>query len=195
MFHIHIIVFCYPVKDWLFLGGSAYSNSYIFSHNGLSSRYGSSFVFIIELCHGNSLASATWIPAFMNVSYCLWVCHYTFSLCFWPVLAPFSLLLLTPCDVIYLVWNNINGRFDCIFISSDRVYVHSLCFQDIFCIYICVTVAWMIGYNPVSGHRSLLALIRLSGPCCLELQSSWGGNTLSMATQANECYKNWSSID
>ena len=53
-----------------------------------------------------------------------------------------------------------------------------------------VTVMQVISYTLITGHRPLSTLIRLSGPCCLVLQSSWVGNTLSVAAQANKCHKN-----
>ena len=58
-----------------------------------------------------------------------------------------------------------------------------------------ITGTRVIGYTLISSCQPPSALIRLSGPCCLVLQSSWVGNTLPVASQANECHKDWSSID
>ena len=57
-----------------------------------------------------------------------------------------------------------------------------------------VTSAWMIGNTQISCCKLLSALIILHDPCCLVLQSSWGGNNLLMDTQANKSHKIWSSI-
>ena len=56
-------------------------------------------------------------------------------------LAYFSLLLLTPCNIICLIWNNIDGMFACIFILYDTFYMHSLHSHIILSIvYICVAI-------------------------------------------------------
>ena len=79
--------------------------------------------------------------------------------------------------------------------SKTHFLIPALSFGPTQRCYITVTVVQMIGYTPISSYRPLSAPIRLSGPWCLVLQSSWGGNTLSMAAQANKCHKNQSLID
>ena len=56
--------------------------------------------------------------------------------------------------------------------------------------YIYVTASRLIGYTLLNGHRPLMALIRLGGPSCLVLQSSWDGDIPPMAAKADVCHKN-----
>ena len=102
----------------------------------------------------------------------------------WEVYIPLQIYMVE------LDFHNLTPMVDSMGAIPEPLTCHVYIYDHIY-----VTDVWMIGFTLISSCRLLLALIGLSGPCCLLLWSSWIGSTLLMATQANECHKSWSLID